>query len=161
MHGAGWRGDAHTERAKAVCRVVRACAAAVVATAAAGAAAEPLRAAGQAHPIDGTWRWTRPINSCTEVYRFRPDNTLFVTSGTKKIDFRFTITRSPVAAGFFEMQLEVVKDYGGMDCGNTDTDDTGKKYASYILFEPGRDMYISCSDPRLEACFGPLVRVRE
>lgn len=128
---------------------------------AAGATAQPLRAHGEPHPIDGTWRWTRPINACTEVYVFRPDNTLSVTSGANKADFSFTIARSPGAAGFFEMHLEVVKDYGGMDCGHTDTDDTGKRYTSYILFEPSHGMHISCSDPRLEACFGPLIRVQE
>lgn len=119
------------------------------------------RAAGEAHPIVGTWKWTRSFNACTEVYEFRPDGTLSVLSGSKHTDNTFTISREPDGAGFFEMQLKIVKDHGGVDCGQTHTDDTGKAYTSHILFEPSRRMYISCSESRLEVCFGPLIKVPE
>lgn len=119
----------------------------------------PQRAPGEPHPIVGSWRWTRAINACTETYEFRSDGTLFVISGAERSDNTYTVSRSADAHGFFELRMKVIKDHGGMDCGNTEFDDTGKEHLSYILFEPGLSMYISCSEPRLQACFGPLRRV--
>ena len=113
------------------------------------------------HPIIGKWRWTRPFNSCTELYEFRADGTLSILSGVKRTENTYEITPAPVRAGFFEMRLHVVKDHGGRDCASTDNDDSGKGYTSYILFEPSQTMFMSCSEPRLEVCFGPLRRLEQ
>lgn len=118
----------------------------------------PLRASGEAHTIIGTWKWTRKINDCTETYVFRSDGTLSVTSGAERTDNTFTITRAPVERGFFELRTRVTQDHRGTDCAQVDEDDTGKEIVSFILFEPTQGMHISCSEPRLQACFGPLVR---
>jgi hypothetical protein len=42
------------------------------------------------HPLMGKWQWTRPQNRCTEVYEFRPDGTVPVTSGAEKTENTFT-----------------------------------------------------------------------
>ena len=118
----------------------------------------PLRAGGEAHPIIGTWKWTRKFNNCTETYVYGSDGSLSVTSGAERSDNTFTVSRAPVARGFFEVRMRVTKDHRGTDCAQVDEDDTGKEVISFILFEPTQGMFISCSEPRLQACFGPLVR---
>ena len=133
-------------------------AAVVSATAFAATDEPPLRANGEAHPIIGTWKWTRKFNDCTEIYVFRSDGTLLVTSGAERTENTFTITRAAVERGFFALRTRVTKDHRGTDCAQIDEDDTGKEIVSFILFEPTQGMHISCSEPRLQACFGPLVR---
>lgn len=118
----------------------------------------PLRGEGEAHPIIGTWKWTRKFNNCTETYVYGSDGSLSVTSGAERSDNTFTVTRDAVARGFFEVRMRVTKDHRGSDCAQVDEDDTGKEVISFILFEPTKGMFISCSEPRLQACFGPLVR---
>jgi hypothetical protein len=110
------------------------------------------------HPLVGKWEWTRPQNKCTEVYEFRPDGTVPVTSGAERTDNTYTVTPSPDRNGFFRLEMKVTKDYGGMDCGDDSSDGTGEQYTNYILFDPSRTMYIACMEPKLERCFGPLRR---
>lgn len=117
-----------------------------------------IRAVGEAHPLIGTWRWTRARDACVETYEFRTDGTLTVVSGRKRTENTYTVTRQPDAAGFYEMHLSVTQDLRGTDCGHTDNDDTGKGYTSFLLFEPSHGMYLSCAEPILEVCFGPLRR---
>ena len=119
------------------------------------------RAAGEAHALVGKWRWTRAANACTEVYEYRIDGTLLVESGAEKTENRFTIVRTPDANGFHEAQFKIVKDYGGKDCADSETDDTGAEFTAYVIFDPTGGMYLSCQKPNLDACFGPLRRITE
>ena len=119
------------------------------------------RAAGESHPLIGKWTWTRAENKCTEVYDFRTDGTVFVSSGNERSDNTFVISREPETRGFYTIKMKVVKDYGGKDCGDSEKDDTGQEDTGYILFEPSQSMYISCQEPSITACFGPLRRVTE
>jgi hypothetical protein len=110
------------------------------------------RALGEAHPLVGKWRWTRATNACTEVYEYRVDGTLLVTSGDEKTENNFAIVRNPDANGFYEAQFKIVKDYGGKDCADSETDDTGAGFTAYVIFDPTGGMYFS---------FGPLRRIGE
>ena len=118
-----------------------------------------LRNDGEAHPILGKWQWTRTENACTEVFDYAIDGTVTVVSGAEHTDNTYTIARLPDEQGFYAMTMRIVKDHGGKDCADTLTDDTGHVTKSYLLFEPGNGMYLSCQEPNLSACYGPLKRV--
>lgn len=112
------------------------------------------------HPVLGAWQWTDSRNNCTEVYDFRPDGTVPVVSGDERSDNTYTISETPDAQGFFTLTMFTVKDYGGKDCGDDETDNTSMENVIYLLFEPRLTEFIICSEPRVEACFGPLRRVK-
>lgn len=113
------------------------------------------------HPVLGTWQWTDSRNNCTEVYDFRADGTVPVVSGDERTDNTYTISETPDAQGFFTLTMFTVKDHGGKDCGDDETDNTSMENVVYLLFEPQFTEFIICSEPRVEACFGPLRRVRK
>lgn len=121
--------------------------------------AERMRNPGEAHPILGQWQWTRSENACTEVFDYRIDGTVSVVSGDEHTDNTYTIARLPDAQGFYAMHLQILKDHGGKDCADTLSDDTGKENQAYLLFQPGNGMYLSCKEPNLSACYGPLKRI--
>jgi len=123
------------------------------------ALAQPRRPSSQ-HPVLGTWQWTDSRNGCTEVYDFRPDGTAPVVSGDERTDNTYTISETPDAQGFYTLTLFTVKDHGGKDCGGDETDNTSMENVVYLLFEPKFTEFIICSEPRVDACFGPLRRVR-
>lgn len=118
-----------------------------------------MRNPGEAHPILGKWQWTRPENACTEVFDYAIDGTVTVVSGDEHTDNTFAISRLSDGQGFYAMTMRIVKDHGGRDCADTTTDDTGHVSQSYLLFEPGNRKYLSCREPNLSACYGPLQRV--
>ena len=129
----------------------------------AGSAAptQRMRNPGEAHPILGQWQWTRSENSCTEVFDYRIDGTVSVVSGDEHTDNTYVIARLPDTEGFYAMTLKITKDHGGKDCADTTTDDTGHESRAYLLFEPGNGRYLSCREPNLSACYGPLQRIAE
>ena len=113
------------------------------------------------HPIYGKWTWTRQVNNCTEVYEFRTDNTSVVTSGLEIGESSFAISDEPDQNGFYKMTDIVTKDNGKEDCGGSPTGTpVGDKATNYILFNPSGDQMIMCEKPSLNACFGPLRRIK-
>ena len=113
------------------------------------------------HPVLGAWQWTDSRNGCTEVYDFRADGTVPVVSGDERTDNTYTISESPDSQGFYTLTMFTVKDHGGKDCGGDETDNTSMENVIYLLFEPKLTEFIICAEQRLEACFGPLRRVRK
>ncbi len=111
--------------------------------------------------IVGKWTWTRAENACTEVYDYRPDGTLYVTSGAEKTDNTYSMASSPDENGFFKMILKITKDYGGKDCEDSEEDSTGLENTVYILFHSSKSLHAVCRDPNLDTCYGPLSRVKE
>ncbi|HTD91797.1 MAG TPA: hypothetical protein VK663_14105 [Burkholderiales bacterium] len=111
-----------------------------------------------AHPLVGKWQWTRPENKCTEIYDFRADGTVPVTSGAEKTDNRYTIEASPDPNGFYRLTMKTTKDYGGKDCADEETNNTGQESTNYVLFDPSKTMHIVCVEAKVERCFGPLRR---
>lgn len=112
-------------------------------------------------PIVGKWTWTRAENNCTEIYEYREDGTTFVISGEEKSNGKYAITLTPVANGFYKIVDTVVKDYGGKDCADSTEDNTGESAENFIMFSPKLDQFIVCQKPNLDACFGPLHRVKD
>lgn len=112
-----------------------------------------------AHPLVGKWQWTRPENKCTEVYDYRADGTVPVSSGNEKTDNTYTVSAKPDQNGFYRVTLKTIKDHGGRDCADDESNSTGEESSMYILFEPSNTMYIVCAEPKIDRCFGPLRRV--
>ena len=113
------------------------------------------------HPIIGKWQWTRPQNKCTEVYDFRADGTVPVTSGAEKSDNTYMIASIPDHDGFYRLTMKTTKDYGGRDCADDDSDNTGHESTNYVFFDPTRTMHVVCLEPKLDRCYGPLRRIEE
>ncbi len=125
------------------------------------AVASSVHADGESSGIVGKWTWTRAENACTEVYDYRPDGSLYVQSGAEKTDNTYSIAPSPDENGFFKMVLKITKDYGGKDCADSEEDNTGQESTVYVLFHSSRSIHAVCRDPNLEACYGPLRRMKE
>jgi hypothetical protein len=123
--------------------------------------APSAHAGGELSDIVGKWTWTQAENACTEVYDYRPDGTLYVESGTEKTDNTYSIASSPDQNGFFKMVLKIVKDYGGKDCADSDEDSTGQENVVHVLFHSSKSIHAICRDPNLDACYGPLHRMKE
>jgi hypothetical protein len=123
----------------------------------------PVAHSADADPaaIVGKWTWTRADNACTEVYDYRADGTLQVLSGSETTDNTYSIDAAPDKNGFFKMVLKIVKDHGGKDCADSEEDNTGQEQVVYVLFHSSRELHAVCRDPNLEACYGPLRRVKE
>lgn len=123
----------------------------------------PAFAAGserrEAHPFVGKWQWVRAENNCTEVYEFRADGAGFVQSGDERSDVTFSISEAPDSRGFYTLKLKTVVDYGGKDCADSESNDTGQESTTYLIFEPTQQKHLSCAQPNLSACFGPLNRM--
>lgn len=109
----------------------------------------------------GKWTWTRPTNSCTEVYEYRADGTLFVVSGDEKSDNTYHLAYEPSLKGFYKITSTIVKDRGGKDCADSETDDTGATDTNFIKFHPSGNQYTVCHEESFEKCFGPLRRIAE
>lgn len=111
------------------------------------------------HPVIGRWQWTRAENKCTEVYEFRADGTVPVTSGAEKTDNTYTVAAAPDENGFYRLTMKTTKDNGGKDCAEDATDSTGQEITTYVLFNPERTMHLVCAQPDRQLCFGPFERV--
>lgn len=107
----------------------------------------------------GTWTWTRPSNGCVEVYDYRADGRAFVQSGSERSENRYSLSGKRLPSGFYRLSATIVKDYGGTDCADSDTDDTGAAYVNYLRFSPAGSEYLACYEESLDSCFGPLRRV--
>ena len=118
-------------------------------------------AGGESSDIVGKWTWTRVENACTEVYDYRPDGKLYVQSGTEKTDNTYLMDSSPDQNGFFRMVLKIEKDHGGKDCAGSDEDSTGQESTVYVLFHSSKAIHAVCRDSSLEACYGPLHRMKK
>ncbi len=123
--------------------------------------ASSAQAGDPSSDIVGKWTWTRTENACTEVYDYRPDGTLYVQSGAEKTDNTYSMASSPEQNGFFRMVLKIEKDHGGKDCADSDEDSTGQESTVYVLFHSSKAIHAVCRDPSLEACYGPLHRMKK
>jgi hypothetical protein len=129
-----------------------------LATATVASAALPQDGEGS-RLLVGRWTWTRADVACTEVYDYRADGTYSALSGAEKTESRYTIAAKPNAQGFYRLDAEVVKDYGGQDCAQSSSDDTGLRFTNYLFFAPSGRQYWACYSESKDDCFGPLNRV--
>lgn len=122
------------------------------------AAVSPTPISGNTRLV-GKWTWTRSANNCTEVYEYRADGTMYVTSGAEKSDNSYSLAAEQSINGFFKLTTAILKDYGGRDCADSETDDTGAADTNFIQFNPTGNQYILCREETFEHCIGPLRRV--
>ncbi|MES1947888.1 hypothetical protein C84B14_11077 [Salinisphaera sp. C84B14] len=109
--------------------------------------------------IVGTWAWTRQSNRCTEVYRYYGDGTMAVISGKEVTLGEYEIASQPNDAGRYKLIDTILVDHGGMDCGNSNVDNTGESATTYILFHESGNAHWSMYEPTGDIGFGPLFRI--
>lgn len=119
------------------------------------ALAGPLRAD---HPLLGTWRFTLPDGSCTEVYTFKADGTSEVTSGDEVSTSAIEFSDQPSDLGYYKWVDKILKNNGKKDCGGSTTP-TGDVATSYIRLHPSGNKLLFCESENLDACLGPVNRV--
>lgn len=130
------------------------CLACAATFAAAAASAEPLR---KDHPLLGEWRLTLPDTDCEEIYRFRRNGTVLVTSAEEVEESEARISDQPGAKGFYKWVDKVTKDNGKKDCSGEVTE-VGHEATYYIRLHPSGKMFVVCEEEDPEACIGPFVR---
>jgi hypothetical protein len=130
--------------------------AAVVASAVAGAVAQPPRAN---HPLVGTWRITVPGGSCTETYTVRRDGTTIVTSAEEVAESEYDLSDEPSEKGFYKWVDKIVKDNGKKDCSG-EVMAIGHVATNYILLHPSKNQFLMCEAEDIKTCIGPFVRVK-
>ncbi|HZM47102.1 MAG TPA: hypothetical protein VFC14_19950 [Burkholderiales bacterium] len=121
--------------------------------------AAPPRAPKPDHPILGSWTFLAPGTSCEETYHVRPNGTTLVTSAEEVTESAYEIDDTAGPKGLFKMTDAIVKSNGKKDCSGQVTA-VGQKSTNYIRFDPSGNVMIMCRDESMNACFGPLRRVR-
>jgi len=114
------------------------------------------------HPIVGTWKISLPVSggTCDEIYYLRADGTGFVTSAEGQTEAEYDISDEPDEKGFYKWFDKVTMDNGEKDCLGGITP-VGHVATNYIVFYPSGDMFLLCSEERLETCIGPFVRQKD
>ena len=126
----------------------------------------PAHAADQAgvskalHPIVSTWSWALFGGKCRETFQYRADNTMLSTSAGAATQWTYDITASPDALGFYKIVEKPVKTDGKKDCSGDVVNTDGSEVIKFIQMSPTRDRFIACKAESLDACFGPLGRIR-
>ena len=123
-------------------------------------AADQAVASTTLHPIVSTWSWTLFGGKCRETFQYRADNTMLSTSAGAATQWTYNITASPDAMGFYKLVEKPVKTDGKKDCSGDVVDVAGSEVIKFIQMSPTRDRFIACKDESLDACFGPLGRIR-
>lgn len=111
------------------------------------------------NPLIGSWTWTREVNNCTEVYTFNANGTPHVSSGEEVSDSTYQLSSTPSEKGFYKLTDKVVRDYGGKDCAEDESDSTGSESSNFVIFHQSGDMYLLCQSEALDICIGPLKRL--
>ena len=121
----------------------------------------PARGAPPArdHPILGSWEITGKDGACSEMYRFRSDGTVHVSSRDEVAEIDYDISPAPSAKGFYRWKQRISKDNGGKDCSGK-VAKVGDTADWYVQFDPSRERMMVCKAESLRACFGPLRKIR-
>lgn len=126
----------------------------------------PAHAEGEArlvvrlHPIVSTWSWTQFGGKCQETFQYRADHTMRSTSGGAVTEGTYRITPQPDTKGFY-MLVETATHFNGKkDCSGDVQDQAGLESIRFIQMSPTRDRFLACKTASLDACFGPLGRIK-
>ena len=112
------------------------------------------------NPLQGTWEWVNIKNSCVENYIFGVENSGYITSGEEKSTAEYTISEKPSEKGFYAVNLKIVEDKGGKDCGENYENNTGEVYKKFVMFHPAGNQYVSCDSEDIKDCVGPFRRIQ-
>lgn len=116
--------------------------------------------ADSSNPLLGTWEWVNIKNSCVETYIFGIDHTSHITSGAEISDASYEIADKPTEKGYYKVKLSILKDHGGLDCGESIEDNTGEAYHKFVMFHPSGNQYVSCDSEDIKDCVGPFKRIQ-
>lgn len=116
--------------------------------------------AAENNPLLGSWEWVNIKNSCVETYIFGAENTGHITSGEEISDAQYQISEKPTAKGFYQVELKILKDKGGKDCGESYEDNSGDVYKKFLMFHPSGEQYVSCDKEDVRECVGPFKRLK-
>ena len=122
------------------------------------AAAPPGKAID--NPIVGTWTRTLP-DGCKEKHTFLASGLVSGTSGAEYDEEKFSIVAMPDHNGFYKLAGVTLKNTGGPNCGGSSEDRTGKEWMNYILFSKDRAKHFACSEPDINTCWGPFIRLND
>jgi hypothetical protein len=109
------------------------------------------------HPLIGVWRIDVPGTGCHELYDFRADGTLAVTSGAQAAKTEIHVDAAPSDGGFYRWVDKVVHDNGKPDCMGQ-VGQVGHTATHYITFHPSRRQFMLCRKPAMDECIGPFIR---
>lgn len=112
-----------------------------------------------ANPLLGTWEWVNVKNSCREEYIFGSEGSGYITSGEEISTASYTISPQADANGYYGVQLHIIEDKGGKDCGESLENNSGETYQKYLMFHPSGNLYVSCDSADTRSCVGPFKRV--
>lgn len=113
-----------------------------------------------ANPLLGSWEWINLKNSCREEYIFGSEGSGYITSGEETSTASYTISAQPDAHGYYAVQLHIINDKGGKDCGESVENNSGETYQKYLMFHPSGNLYVSCDSADTSSCVGPFKRVQ-
>jgi hypothetical protein len=110
------------------------------------------------HPILGTWTLTPANQTCTEVYFFKRDGTMLVTSAEEVAESDYEIAPDPSDSGFYRYTDKITQDNGKKDCAGNVTL-PGETSLNFIAFHQSGEMFVMCREESLEHCLGPFKRM--
>lgn len=110
--------------------------------------------------LQGNWEWVNSQNSCVETYIFDTNSVAHITSGVEVSDAEYQISENMTDKGFYQLTLKILKDHGGLDCGEVLEDNSGHIYHKFVMFHPSGDQYVSCDKESIETCVGPFKRMQ-
>ncbi len=113
-----------------------------------------------ANPLLGTWEWVNIKNSCREVYIFGSEGSSHITSGEEISTAKYTIADKADDKGYFAVDLQIIEDKGGKDCGDSVENNTGDTYHKFVMFHPSGNLYVSCDSADTSSCVGPFKRLQ-
>jgi hypothetical protein len=130
----------------------------LVLLAATARAAPPPSAADAPSPIVGAWQFALP-SFCSEVHEYRADGTETVTSGEQVAQGVYEISTAPSPKGFYRLDERIGSDNGKTACSRGLR--VGEVSTNFVLVHASGTMIILCQDESLDACVGPLTRIRD
>jgi hypothetical protein len=116
--------------------------------------AGPLR---RDHPLIGTWKFTLPDGSCSEVYQFTSEGTTFVTSGEEQSRSDVEVSDQLTPQGFYKWVDKVTWTNGKKDCGGNIMP-VGDTATSFILLHPSGTKLLMCGKEDMNECLGPVFK---
>ena len=109
-------------------------------------------------PLAGTWGWTLFSGKCAETLQYRADGILISTSGDAVTEWRYAVTNTPDAQGFYKSTEVTTRFNARKDCSGDVVNELGLDADKYIQFNPDKNQIIVCKSASLQACYGPLLR---
>ncbi len=109
-------------------------------------------------PIVGTWKWTREVNNCTEIYKYKNNGTIHLISGDEITTVKYKLISPALPYNRYKLIGTITSDNGGMDCADSNEDGTGTIYEVWIEFNIEKDEHMVCSSEGGTECMGPLFR---